>query len=270
MQQLLLHRFLPKQNSSICAPLITQQHPTSHSSCSSQVNYTTLTKIHTRHCNNPIPHPVLTEVTQHHCIGLGYMPLIAVANWTALRHCSDEHKEIVRLHRKPTGFTHFQAWPWSAVSQGFPFSQAYEKLVQNSYFTSPTNMQEAADRCQILNKNFALSKALGVQVYLWRAMAFDSKDIQAQHQPFVLSAVPHCAISEHSETKCLLQAAFGVTIGGPAKQCSQEAQQAGILPKLTHKPKRNTSVWDIPHREMVSVHPSPAWSYSRFITVTPL
>lgn len=62
------------------------------------------------------------------------------------------------------------------------------------------NMQETADRCQILNKNFAPSKTLDVQAYLWRAMAFDSKDIQAQHQPFVPPAVSHCTISGHRET----------------------------------------------------------------------
>lgn len=70
-------------------------------------------------------------------------------------------------------------------------------------------MQGATDRCQILSKNFAPSKALDAQAYMWHATAFDSRDIHAQHQSFFLS--PQFIIMlhlGHSKTEHVLPAAF--------------------------------------------------------------
>lgn len=95
---------------------------------------------------------------------------------------------VTSTSSNPPHFPYIQVWSSRAVSQGFPSPQPHEKLLQNFYFTSPRNMQGATDRCQILSEDFAPSKALDAQAYVWHAMAFDSADIHAQRQSFILPA----------------------------------------------------------------------------------
>lgn len=63
-------------------------------------------------------------------------------------------------------------------------------------------MQRATDRCQILRKNSAPSKELDAQAYLWHATAFDSTEIHAQRQPFLLPTAAHYATrgAQHNNT----------------------------------------------------------------------
>lgn len=114
----------------------------------------------------------------------------------------------VLLLRKPSPFSISPRKSQGVVSPGFPLLQPRQKLLQQLCFTSPMNMQAATDRCQIFNKNFALSKALDAQAHKWRATAFDSEDIHAQHQSFLLPAVHNYAPSGAQQDQACVAGSF--------------------------------------------------------------
>lgn len=128
-------------------------------------------------------------------------------------------------------------------------------------------MQGATDRCQILSKDFAPGKALDAQAYVWHAMAFDSEDIHAQRQSFILPAVHNYAPLQAQQDQACVAGGFQVWLQRvpPSSPASAE-QYSCSLPWEGSRWDNPTALQDCRGAEKPQHRPSPCHSKKKLAT----
>lgn len=91
----------------------------------------------------------------------------------SLRCCDHEHKQKGEVEQKILPIFHTFKCGHHEESLRACHCCSHARNAWRICFTSPRNTRGAADRCQILSKNFASSKALDAWAYTWLVTAWD-------------------------------------------------------------------------------------------------